>query len=201
MSQRRIVVMLSGDGTNLQALIDAANAHRIEAEIVLVVSNKRDAYGLVRAEQAGIPTYYAPLETYHDMGRTYQEYDAALAQTVLKAQPDLVVLAGFNHQVSPAFLEHFPHKVINLHAALPGMFPGAHPTRRAFEAFHNSEIQHSGCMVHMLTPHAQQGDVIVQAVVPMHSGDSLEMFQTRMHAAEHQLIVQAVQHMLAQVEV
>ncbi|MFQ3645744.1 MAG: phosphoribosylglycinamide formyltransferase [Anaerolineae bacterium] len=188
----RLVVLISGGGSNLQALIDAIAAGTLNAQIVLVVSNRKDAYGLQRAEKAGIPTLYFPLKPYRDAGRDRTEYDADLAQALLPYQPDLIVMAGWMHIFSGHFLVHFPRRVINLHPALPGMFNGTHAIERAFEAFQHGEMNHSGCMVHYAIPEVDEGDVIVQARVPFLPDDTLETFAARVHAAEHQIIVQAV---------
>ena len=188
----RIVVLISGSGTNLQALIDAIESAVLNAEIVLVVSNRKAAYGLVRAEQAGIPTLYFPLKPYNDAGISRGVYDADLAGIVADSKPDLIVLAGWMHIFSPAFLSHFPRRVINLHPALAGTFPGAHGIEETFAAFQRGEVQHGGCMVHYAIPEVDAGAVIVQEVVPIHHGDTLEDFAERLHAAEHHIIVEAV---------
>jgi formyltetrahydrofolate-dependent phosphoribosylglycinamide formyltransferase len=184
----RIVVMISGSGTNLQAIIDA----HLPIEIALVVSNRKEAYGLKRAEAAGIPTLYFPLKPFTSEGKSRADYDAALAQEIKNVQPDLIVLAGWMHILSPAFLDHFADRVINLHPALPGEFPGADAIKRAYEAYQNGELERSGCMVHYVVPEVDAGPVIIEAVVPINPGDTLEDFERHMHAAEHQSLVQAV---------
>lgn len=192
----RLVVLISGSGTNLQAILDACAEGRLPAEVVLVVSNRRAAYGLVRAERAGVPTLYFPLKPYRDAGLSREQYDADLAERVAAYKPDLIVLAGWMHILSPAFLDRFPNRVINLHPALPGMFPGTHAIERAFEAFRRGEITHSGCMVHYAVPEVDAGPVIVQAEVPINDTDTLETFEERMHTTEHRLIVEAIAHVL-----
>jgi formyltetrahydrofolate-dependent phosphoribosylglycinamide formyltransferase len=189
----RIVVMISGSGTNLQAILDAVGNGRLRASVVLVVSNRKTAYGLVRAENAGIPTLYFPLKPYQAAGKSRQQYDADLAAQIKPYRPDLIVLAGWMHILSPAFLEQFPEQVINLHPALPGQFAGTQAIERAFAAFQQGEINHSGCMVHTVIPEVDAGRVIAQAEVPIYPQDSLADFAARMHAAEHQLIIRAIQ--------
>lgn len=188
----RLVVFISGSGTNLQALIDACAVGSIRAEIVLVVSNRKDAYGLERARQAGIETLYFPLKPYKEAGKSREDYDADLAAQVQAVDADLVVLAGWMHILSPAFLDQFPRQVINLHPALPGEYPGVKAMERAYEAAQRSETDHSGVMVHYAIPAVDAGDVIIQSVVPILPQDSFAAFKNRMHATEHQLIVQAV---------
>lgn len=188
---KRIVVMISGSGSNLQALIDAIDSGALDGEIALVVSNRKNAYGLIRAENAGIPTLYFPLKPFTDAGQSREAYDLALAGKVASSAPDLIVLAGWMHVLSSAFLDQFPNRVINLHPALPGMFAGTHAIERAYEAFQSGEIDHSGCMVHYVVPEVDAGPVITQAVVRFRPGDTLEDFEARLRAAEHRLIVQA----------
>src|SRR5690606_6741498 len=112
--------LVSGSGTNLQAILDACATGRIAARTELVVSNRRGAYALERAARAGVPTRYHPLRPYRDAGRSRESYDADLAELVAAARPDWVVLAGWMHVLSPAFLDRFPGRVLNLHPALPG---------------------------------------------------------------------------------
>src|SRR6187551_2441367 len=145
MSTPTLVVLISGSGTNLQAIIDAIESKSLNATIALVVSNRKAAYGLVRAEQHGIPTKYFPLKPYTDAGKTREDYDADLAALVAERNPTLVVLAGWMQVFTPIFLNHFADNVINLHPALPGAFAGTHAIERAFEAFQNGEIKESGC--------------------------------------------------------
>ncbi|MDT8306524.1 MAG: phosphoribosylglycinamide formyltransferase [Anaerolineae bacterium] len=187
----RIVVLISGSGTNLQALIDATQEGRLSAQIVAVFSNRKGAYGLRRAEQAGIPTEYVPLKPYRDAGKRREQYDADVAEAVAAYRPALVVLAGWMHVLSAAFLDQFPRRVINLHPALPGQFAGTHAIERAYEAFQRGEIAGSGCMVHYAIPEVDAGDVIAQQPVPLYASDSVDDFEARMHAAEHELIVRA----------
>ncbi len=192
----RLVVFISGSGTNLQALIEAVEAGELAAEIVLVVSNRLQAYGLKRAESAGIPTLYFPLKPYKDAGLDRARYDADLAEQIRAYQPDLIVLAGWMHVLGPAFLDQFSNRVINLHPALPGQFVGVEAIERAYAAYQRGEVSESGCMVHFVIPEVDAGPVLATAVVPIHPSDTLEDFATRMHAAEHKLIVAATRKAL-----
>lgn len=188
---KRLVVMISGSGTNLQALIDACASGALDARIAAVVSNRADAYGLDRAGQAGVPTVTFPLTSYRRAGRLRRDYDADLAGLVAAFQPDLIVLAGWMLVLSPAFLNRFPQRVINLHPALPGQFPGTHAIERAYNAFQRGEIDHTGVMVHWVIPEIDAGDVIASAAVNIRPDDTLEDLEARIHAAEHRLIVEA----------
>lgn len=193
----RLVVFISGSGTNLQALLDAGQSAALDAEVVLVVSNRNAAYGLVRAAKAGVETLYFPLKPYRETGKSRKQYDLDLAAEVTAYEPDLIVLAGWMHVLSATFLNRFPRQVINLHPALPGTFAGTHAIERAFAAYQRGEIEHSGCMVHYTIPEVDAGPVIAQTAVPIEPQDTLETFAARMHAAEHRLIVAATRQALA----
>ncbi|MCB9795216.1 MAG: phosphoribosylglycinamide formyltransferase [Alphaproteobacteria bacterium] len=189
----RVVVLISGSGSNLQAILDACADGRIEGEVVAVVSNRRAAYGLTRAEQAGVPTEYLPLARFTRQGQGREDYDAAVAELVLGYAPDLVVLAGWMHVLSPAFLDRLPAgRVINLHPALPGQFAGTHAIERAFEAYRAGALEHTGIMVHEVIPEVDAGPVLGTALVPIHADDDLEALTARVHAAEHALLVQVI---------
>jgi formyltetrahydrofolate-dependent phosphoribosylglycinamide formyltransferase len=193
----RLVILISGSGSNLQAILDGVADGRITAVPSLVVSNRKDAYGLVRAEQAGVPTAYFPFKPYREAGKAREQYDADLAEVIRPYQPDLIILAGWMHILSAAFLDHFPNRVINLHPALPGQFAGTHAIQRAYEAYQRDEIAHTGCMVHFTIPEVDAGPVIAQAEVPILPTDSLADLETRMHQAEHEVLVTAVRDLLA----
>jgi formyltetrahydrofolate-dependent phosphoribosylglycinamide formyltransferase len=190
---KRLVVFISGSGSNLQAILDATAAGRLDAEVVLVVSNRKDAYGLTRAENAGVPTLYFPFKPYREAGQSREAYDAVLADRVSQYQPDLVVLAGWMHVLSPAFLDRFPKRVINLHPALPGTFIGVGGIEWAFEAYQRGELEHGGCMVHYVIPEVDAGPVIVQKPVPILPDDTLDTYAERVHAAEHRIMIEAIQ--------
>ena len=171
---------------------------RLDGDIVLVVSNRRKAFGLTRAEQVGIETLYFPLKPYRDSAepdfRTH--YDTDLAAAIKPFDPDVIVLAGWMHILSPTFLDQFPRRVINLHPALPGRFAGTHAIERTFEAFQRGETREGGCMVHYAIPEVDAGAVIAQEVVAIRPNDTLESFAERIHAAEHRIIVAATQLVL-----
>jgi formyltetrahydrofolate-dependent phosphoribosylglycinamide formyltransferase len=189
---RRLAVLVSGSGTNLQAIIDATADGRLPAQVVLVASNKRKAFGLERARRAGIPTMVMGLKKFLAAGHTREEYDAELARRVAEVRPDLVVLAGWMLILSPAFLERFPRRVMNLHPALPGQFPGMHGIQRAHEAYLRGEIEHTGVMVHWVIPEVDAGAPLATAEVPIYPEDSLEDLEQRVHRTEHRLLVQAI---------
>src|SRR6185436_20313180 len=141
----RLVVLISGNGSNLQAILDACNSGELDAKVISVISNKSGAYGLVRAKNAGVEAIYF---VKHE-NESRNEYDARLAELVVTNKPDYVILAGWMRIFTSSFLNQFPNHVVNLHPALPGMFPGTHAIERAFEAYQRGEIEHTGVMIHL----------------------------------------------------
>ena len=193
----RLAVLISGNGSNLQAILDAIRMRVLDAQIVVVVSNRKAAYGLERAAKAGVPTRYHPLKPYRDAERSREEYDADLAQIVKEFAPDYVILVGWMHIFTNQFLRHFPYRVINLHPALPGKFPGAHAIEDAFAAFTRGEIKGTGVMVH-LVPDEQvdRGPVLLTGDVPIYPTDTLETLRNRIQQTEHKVLVQAIARLI-----
>jgi phosphoribosylglycinamide formyltransferase 1 len=193
----RLVVLISGSGSNLQAILDACARRELPAEVALVVSNRSQAYGLERARQAGVPTCVLPAAKDQDR----QAYDAHLAQVVAAARPDLVVLAGWMRLLTCAFLDRFSNQVINLHPALPGCFPGVDAIARAYTAYQQGEIEHTGVMVHRVPDEGvDSGPVLAQEVVPVLPSDTLADLEQRVHAVEHRLLVRALKNLLSSEE-
>lgn len=194
----RIAVLISGFGSNLQAIIDQVSSGEIpNAEVCLVVSNRKDAYGLERARQTGVPVEYFPLKPYRDAGKAREEYDADLAALVAQYAPDWVALAGWMHVLSMGFLRPFAGKVLNLHPALPGQFPGTHSIRRAYEAFQQGEITATGLMVHLVPDEGvDEGPVILARRIPILPEDSLDALEARVHEAEHEALPEALRRLI-----
>ncbi|HMN59389.1 MAG TPA: phosphoribosylglycinamide formyltransferase [Anaerolinea sp.] len=189
----RLVVLVSGSGTNLQAILDACGSENLPARVVGVISNKREAFALERARTAGVPAVYLPKSKDEER----QEYDRRLAEQVAAFQPDWIILAGWMRILSSNFLGRFPNRVINLHPALPGTFPGTEAIRRAYEAFQRGEIERSGIMVHLVPDEGvDDGPVLGLREVEMLSGEPLEAFERRMHATEHELLVSTLRRVL-----
>lgn len=182
----RIVVMASGSGTNLQAIIDACSNGSLAARVVAVMSDQPEAYALERARTHHIPAIGLPR---HE-GEPRAEYDVRLRAVVAEHKPDWIVLAGFMRLLSAAFLDHFPRQVVNLHPALPGDLPGAHAIERAFAQHLIGLRTESGVMVHLVPDEgADDGPVLATATIPFETDDTLESFASRVHAAEHRLLV------------
>lgn len=178
----KLAVLISGNGGNLQAMIDEG------LPIDLVLSNRSEAFGLERAQKAGIAN-----EVYLK-GEDRLAYDLGLAERL--ADFDLIVLAGWMHILSAEFLSRVKAEVINLHPALPGQFPGTHAIERAHNAFKKGEIEETGCMVHRVIAEVDAGEVLAQARVPIYADDTLESLSERMHQTEHRLLPPTVRSLL-----
>ena len=190
----RLVVLISGNGSNLQAILDACSSGELNAQVVSVISNKADAYGLVRARNARVEAIHFTKR--ENESRT--EYDARLAEYVSTCLPDYVILAGWMRILSSSFLSSFPNRVINLHPAIPGMFPGTHAIQRAFEAYQRGEIDHTGVMVHLVPDEGvDNGPVLATEIVPIEKGDTLEALEARVHQVEHELLVNTLKSMIS----
>jgi formyltetrahydrofolate-dependent phosphoribosylglycinamide formyltransferase len=193
----KLVVLISGNGSNLQALIDAIRYKVLDAQIVLVVSNRKEAFGLQRAAKASLPTHYHPLKPYRDDGRGRTAYDADLAALLRPYQPDWVVLAGWMHILSDAFLRHFPYRIVNLHPALPGQFPGPHAIDAALAAYQAGAIKKTGVMVHLVPDEGvDSGPVIASEEVPIYPHDTADSLAQRIHLTEHTLLIQALRRLI-----
>lgn len=192
----KIVVLISGSGSNLQALIDA----KLPADICHVVSSSPTAFGLERASKAGIETSVHALKTYYTgipkenteaRKAARSKFDADLAAKILAISPDLVVCAGWMLILSPSFLAPLDGKVpiINLHPALPGQFAGTHAIERSWEAGQRGDVENGGCMIHYVIEEVDMGEPIVVEKVPIIKGESVEDYEVRIHAKEHEAIV------------
>ncbi|RMG53838.1 MAG: phosphoribosylglycinamide formyltransferase [Gammaproteobacteria bacterium] len=174
-----IVVLVSGSGSNLQALIDAVHEGRIHGRISAVVSNNPEAYGLERARRAGIPTEVIDHRNYESR----EAFDRALAERIDRYHPDLVVLAGFMRILTPEFVEHYRGRMLNIHPSLLPKYRGLNTHARAIEA---GDSEH-GVSVHFVTPELDGGPVIAQARVPVHADDTPERLAARVLEQEHRL--------------
>ena len=179
-----IAVLVSGSGSNLQAIIDASERGEIPCRVALVVSNKADAYGLVRARNHGIPTEVVD----HRSFESREAFDARLVEVIRSSGARLVCLAGFMRVVTPVFLRAFPHRILNIHPALLPSFPGTHGPRQALQY----GVRFSGCTVHFLDEGVDTGPIIVQAVVPVYEDDTEETLAARILKEEHRIYPMAI---------
>ncbi len=180
----RVGVLISGSGTNLQAIIDAIGRGELKVEIRLVISNRADAYGLQRARQAGIKT----LVLDHRRFPSREAYDQQLVGELTAADVQLVVLAGFMRLLSNVMIRAFPNRIMNIHPALLPSFPGMHVQKAAIDY----GVRFSGCTVFFVTEGVDDGPIIIQAVVPVHPEDSEEKLAARILAEEHRIYPRAI---------
>ncbi|MDR2306081.1 MAG: phosphoribosylglycinamide formyltransferase [Paucimonas sp.] len=179
-----VVVLLSGSGSNLQALIDSNSSSDSPVRIGAVISNRADAYGLERAKAAGIDTAVLPHTDF--AGR--EAFDAALMALIDGFKPDLVVLAGFMRILSGGFVRHYQGRLLNIHPSLLPKYKGLNTHQRALEA---GDAEH-GCSVHFVTEELDGGPLVVQAVVPVATDDTAQALAQRVHLQEHQIYPLAV---------
>ena len=179
-----VVVLLSGTGSNLQALIDSTRTGDSPARIAAVISNRSDAYGLQRAKDAGIATRTLDHKAFE--GR--EAFDSALIELIDTFNPKLVVLAGFMRILSADFVRHYAGRLLNIHPSLLPKYKGMHTHQRALDA---GESEH-GCSVHFVTEELDGGPLVVQAVVPVESDDSAQTLAQRVHTQEHRIYPLAV---------
>ena len=185
MSDRPVIaVLVSGSGSNLQAIIDASERGEIPGRVGLVLSNKADAYGLARASVHGIPTAVVD----HKAFDSREAFDAKMIEVIRASGAVLVCLAGFMRVVTPVFLRAFPHRILNIHPALLPSFPGTHGPAQALRY----GVRFSGCTVHFLDEGVDTGPIIVQAVVPVHEDDTEETLAARILKEEHRIYPMAI---------
>ena len=178
-------VLLSGGGTNLQAIVDAIEQDRLDAEIRTVVSNRENAYGLTRARNHDIPTTVID----HRGHPSREAYDRLLVEHLNAEGVELVVLAGFMRLLSPYFVQSFPDRIMNIHPALSPAFAGLDGQRQAFEY----GVRFAGCTVHFVSEGCDEGPIIIQAVVPVLPDDTEETLAQRILEQEHRIYPRAIQ--------
>jgi phosphoribosylglycinamide formyltransferase-1 len=186
----RLAVLVSGRGSNLQAIMDAVRAGHLDASIEIVVSDVADAPAIARALAGGIPVAVVRRRDYVSRA----EFEAALAGAVEKARPDLIVLAGFMRLLGPAFLDRFPGRVINIHPSLLPAFPGLEAQRQALEY----GVKFTGCTVHYVDYGMDSGAVIDQRVVEVMPGDDVDSLSARILQQEHDLLVDVIRRLAQQ---
>ncbi len=187
MSKKRVAVLISGSGSNLQALMDASKDPSYPAEIVLVISNKEDAYGLTRAQNAGIPTKIISHKNFSD--RT--QFDAVIHQTLIEHNIEYVCLAGFMRILTADFTKQWFGRMLNIHPSLLPAFKGMHTHQSALDA----GVKIHGCTVHFVVPDMDSGPIVIQAAVPVLPDDTADILGTRVLAAEHQIYPYALKRL------
>jgi phosphoribosylglycinamide formyltransferase 1 len=185
---RRIAVLISGRGSNLQSIIDAISARRLDATLRVVVSNRAEAAGLERARTAGVEALHLSPKQYADRG----SYDAALAQLLRTRDVDLVCLAGYMRLLGAPVLQAFRDRILNIHPSLLPSFPGLEAQRQALEY----GVTVSGATVHFVTDGLDDGPIVCQAAVPVRSDDTVESLAARILSEEHRIYPEAIQLVL-----
>ncbi|MBS1143277.1 MAG: phosphoribosylglycinamide formyltransferase [Proteobacteria bacterium] len=185
---KKIVILISGRGSNMEALIAARDAGDLPVNIAAVISNRVEAEGLETAARSGIVTHFVNHKAFP--GR--EAFDARLADCIDQFEPDLVVLAGFMRILSEGFVRHYGGRLINIHPSLLPAFPGLHTHQRALE----EGVRIHGCTVHFVTPELDHGPVIIQAAVPVLDGDDEASLAARVLRQEHQIYPRAVRWFL-----
>ncbi len=179
MSRKRVVVFISGGGSNMEALIRAAAAPDYPAEIVAVFSDKADAGGLAKAQAAGVPTQAFPRKGFVSK----EAHEEAILAALSALSPDIICLAGYMRLLSGRFIAPYAGRILNIHPSLLPLFPGLHTHERALEA----GMKIAGCTVHLVTEGMDEGPILGQAAVPVLAGDTPETLAARVLTAEHRL--------------
>ncbi len=192
MPSPKLLVLISGTGSNLQALIDAQQAGQLGGEIIGVISNRSSAGGLSRAQQVSIPTQVVSYAPYKALPSPRQAYDTALAEAVCSYQPDLIILAGFMRILTTQFLNHVPCPVFNLHPALPGAYAGLNAMERAWSDHEAHALARAGIMIHEVIEDVDMGPVLDTRELILSDYQSFNEFKSAMHRLEHELIVHVV---------
>ncbi|MFA5771733.1 MAG: phosphoribosylglycinamide formyltransferase [Thermoplasmata archaeon] len=184
MRKIRVGVLVSGSGTDLQSIIDASKSKKISASVVVVISDRADAYALERARRNNIPTIYL-----EPKGKKKEEYDKKITDIVMKYKVDLIVLAGYMRILTPPFVRKFYGRIINIHPALLPSFPGINAQKQAFE--HGVKV--SGCTVHFVNNGVDTGPIIIQKAVSVIECDTIETLRKRILKEEHKILPKAIQ--------
>jgi phosphoribosylglycinamide formyltransferase-1 len=188
-SPLRVAVLASGRGSNLQAVIDAIDAGEVHAQIVAVISNKKDAAALERARQHGLPDLFVDPKPFAGRPDSREAYDRALLEILQERQVELVLLAGYMKIVTAVLVNAFANRMMNIHPALLPMFPGLDVHKKAIDW----GCKLAGCTVHFVTEGVDEGPIILQAAVPILDSDTAESLSARILEQEHKIYPRAVQ--------
>jgi phosphoribosylglycinamide formyltransferase 1 len=184
LTKKRVVIFISGSGSNMVALAKAAQAPDFPAEVVAVISDKADAGGLAKAEALGIATHVFMRKDYDSKAA----HEAAILARLAEIKPDLICLAGYMRLLSAEFIRPYDGRILNIHPSLLPLFPGLHTHQRAIDA----GMKLAGCTVHVVTEGMDEGPVIAQGAVPILAGDSADDLAQRVLAVEHQIYARAL---------
>jgi phosphoribosylglycinamide formyltransferase-1 len=186
----RLAVLISGRGSNLQSIVDAIRAGELDATIAVVISNRADAPGLLRAREAGIEALHLSAKPYANR----DDYDRVLVAELRKRSVDLVCLAGFMRLVGAPLLEAFPNRILNIHPSLLPAFPGVDAQHQALE--HGVKV--SGATVHLVTSELDGGPIVRQSAVPVRDDDTVETLSARILVEEHRIYPEAIKLLLSE---
>lgn len=185
----RLAILASGEGSNLQVILDEVNAGTIEAQVALVVSDRKKANALNRGAKAGCPTLHISRKEFPER----EVFDTELVKHLKAAHVDWVILAGFMRILSPVFIRAFQGRILNIHPALLPKYPGIHSIERAYQ---NHDLE-TGATVHFVDDGVDTGPIILQESLPIVPGESLETLTERVHAIEHRIYPEAIRRVLA----
>jgi phosphoribosylglycinamide formyltransferase-1 len=180
MPKLKLAVLVSGSGTNLQAIIDAVEENYVPAEIAVIISNKQDAYALQRASKYNIPTVFINHKDYSSR----EDFERAMIEEINKRQADLICLAGFMRVLTELFVSHYPNRILNIHPALLPAAKGLYG-EHVHEAILNSGAKFSGCTVHFVTTDVDGGPIVIQKIVPVEDNDTPQTLAKRILEQEH----------------
>jgi phosphoribosylglycinamide formyltransferase 1 len=185
---KRLGILLSGRGSNFEAIADHVKAGKLPAEIVIVISNRPDAPGIEAARQRGLNAVVIPSKL-----REREAHDAEVVGALKKANVDLVCLAGYMRLLSPKFIQAFPHRILNIHPSLLPAFPGLDAQKQALDY----GVKVTGCTVHFVDEHLDHGPIIVQSTVPVLESDTVETLSARILKEEHSAYSEAIRRVLS----
>jgi phosphoribosylglycinamide formyltransferase-1 len=187
-SPKKLGILLSGRGSNFEAIADSINAGRLHAEIAVVISNRADAPGLESARRRGLNAQLIPSK-----GRAREEHDADVIMALKHAQVDLICLAGYMRLLSPSFIRAFPNRIVNIHPSLLPAFPGMDAQKQALD--YGAKV--TGCTVHFVDEHLDHGAIILQKTVPVFDGDDVHTLSARILEQEHAAYSEAIDLLLS----
>lgn len=186
---KNLVILISGNGSNFQCVVDAINEGKLDYSISLVISNRKNAFGLERAKRANIPSLYLPFKKNEEKR---ENYDEKLALEIKKCSPSYIFCLGFLHILSEGFVRQFENKLLNLHPALPNTFVGLDCIEKQYNAMMKDEIAECGVMCHYVDFGVDTGKVIATKKISFDKRQTLDIFEKNVHKAEHELVLEVL---------